>query len=120
MVIKNTANSLLVNFCLDGHLDREILNKYQYKQNPKNLRICLEELFNIDLDDIEKLVYNIFDSWKKKDDVWNDTELVIFRYLLRSNGVGTLSELKTKSRLEINQVRDAVKGLEESEISCDP
>lgn len=113
-----TNLTLLFELCNKGFLEKQQLKRYFNNKNAKNLRSCLESMFNLSLDEILKLRGLVFEAWESPKKIWSENEILIFGQLLRMNGVATVNELYKKSKIDkIEKVRDAVIGLEENETN---
>lgn len=115
MVIKNYIADYLFELLETGEIENTAYKTYLKKPNSQTFRKIIESQYMLDNDDIKTVIFNIVDSWNTDNDVWKDVEIIIFKHLLRNNGVATISELAKKSKMDTQKVRIAIKGLEEDE-----
>jgi len=116
MVLKNYISDYLFELLENGHIDNSMYKSYLKRPDAKTFRKIIEAQYILDNDDI---IFILGTTWDNKfnniDNVWKDIEITIFRTLLRNNGTATISELVKKSKMDIQKVRNAIKGLEEDE-----
>jgi hypothetical protein len=102
-----------------GLIDETDILSYVKTPTNKKLKEIFKKQYQFPIETIDKFIVTLWDSWKNIDDVFEDDEIVVLRWILRHSLVMSRKELMKLTKLNPHKFYLATTGLmEEGLISC--